>query len=508
MYDLPTNERDQKTLASVLLRATPEGRVLLVERPGWHKNQFVLGVKAIGDTEEPIMVGERLGTHKARIARRGSLKDWKLSVAAPCTKSSYLVFALSLGFAAPLLRLTNTENGGVHFCGASSQGKTTMLRGVASIFGSGDGTEAGYMRSWQLTAAANEEIAFGHCDMPLVLDELKLLDPDPRNAARRASEVAYSIAGGSAKTRSLRYEGVIPDDLKQYRLMLLSAGELSLQEHASAGGARRLRGEQTRLIDIPVPEKATGIFDRLHDEDASGVESRQLADDLQGACSQSYGKAGRIFIRKIVDNIRSDKPKLTRRIEEGQARFFKAARVNMGDGYEVRFARRFALAYAAALLGIDYCILPWSPKIVEQCIRRVYRRALYHRLGPVESITAAASRVLGQLRDMRNVPDLTKGDRQIDARTAETAPALLLLHTDGLPVLAVQPKCLQQLVGPKLSVQAVAAHLEQRKFLLPRGNGRRTRQVRIPGVKARRGYYCVRLSGFTRKANRAQRTTE
>src|SRR5205085_4765144 len=95
-YDLPTSERDQKTLANVLLRAKPEGRVLLVERPGWHKDQFVLGVKAIGDIEEPIMVGERLGTHKARIARCGSLKDWKLSVAGRCTKSSYLVFGLSI----------------------------------------------------------------------------------------------------------------------------------------------------------------------------------------------------------------------------------------------------------------------------------------------------------------------------------------------------------------------------------------------------------------------------
>jgi putative DNA primase/helicase len=360
------------------------------------------------------------------------------------------------------------------------------------------------MRSWQLTAAANEEIAFGHCDLPLVLDELKLLDSDPRNAARRASEVAYSISGGSAKTRSLRYEGDIPDDLKQYRLMLLSAGELSLQEHACVGGARRLRGEQTRLIDIPVPEKATGIFDRLH-EDASGGESRQLADDLQEACSEFYGKAGKVFIKRLVCDIGSDKPELTRRIEEDQARFLKAAQVNLDDGYEVRFAGWFALAYAAALLAIDYRIVPWRPKLVEKSIRRVYRRALSRRLGPVESISAAASRVLGQLKKMRNVPDLTNRDRRVDAKTAETAPVLRLLHTDGLPVLAVHPECLQQLVGPKLSVQAVATHLEERKFLLPRGNGRRTRQVRIPGVKARRGYYCVRLTGFTPKAEPAAR---
>jgi hypothetical protein len=157
-----------------------------------------------------------------------------------------------------------------------------------------------------------------------------------------------------------------------------------------------------------------------------------------------------------------------------------------------------------ALLAIEYRIVPWSPKLVEKSIRRVYRRALYRRLGPVEAISAAASRVLGQLREMRNVPDLTNGKR-IDAKTAETAPVLRLLHTDGLPVLAVQPECLQQLVGPKLSVRAVAAHLEERKFLLPRGDGRRTRQVRIPGVKARRGYYCVRLTGFTPKAEAATR---
>src|SRR5271170_7143743 len=57
------------------------------------------------------------------------------------------------------------------------------------------------------------------------------------------------------------------------------------------------------------------------------------------------------------------------------------AQVDRDDSYEVRVAKRFALAYAAALLAISYGVVRWNPRLVFRCVRRIYRRAQQQRVG-------------------------------------------------------------------------------------------------------------------------------
>src|SRR4051812_31972041 len=77
-------------------------------------------------------------------ARRGTLRDWKEGLKGPCKLSSYLTFAISLPFTAPLLQLLNIHEGcGFHFHGwpdaaegqkaRSSSGKTTATRAMTSV---------------------------------------------------------------------------------------------------------------------------------------------------------------------------------------------------------------------------------------------------------------------------------------------------------------------------------------------------------------------------------------
>jgi putative DNA primase/helicase len=116
-YTVPTDDAGQERLVAKILSENPKRRVLLVERPGWHSDQFQLGSETVGDGKQPIILGDRLARHLARVAQRGALaglEGWKDNIAAMASISSYLVFALSVGFAAPLLRLTGVENGGFH----------------------------------------------------------------------------------------------------------------------------------------------------------------------------------------------------------------------------------------------------------------------------------------------------------------------------------------------------------------------------------------------------------
>ena len=491
-YPVPAHPAAQKQLIAKILNESPKDRVLLVERPGWHADRFVLGPETYGQGGEPIMMGERLGQHLAQTGRCGRLSEWQADVGEPSVRSSYLIFALSTGFAAPLLRLTEIESGGFHFWGPSSRGKSTLLRCAASIYGKGESADAGYVRSWRVTCAAADEMSFGHCDLPLILDELKLLDPDPVTAARRACEIAYAIATGTAKGRSHRYDGRVPIDLKHYRILLMSAGEHSLEAQAAAGGSRRLRGEEARLIDIPVPPGETGIFDRLPDGEPSS-ETRHLAESLQQGCTKCYGVAGWRFIRELALELAEDQDGLRARLTHNIDRFLERAGVATSDGYEVRFARRFALVYAAALLAIDYEVVAWNEKLVLRCVRRVYRRALRQRSGAVETVEVAARRLIRRVRKIDDLVDISTAGASVDLDLAESARVLLATHSDGSRLLAVQPEFFRSITGRHVAAPAVARCLEEQGVLVGRPNGRRTRQIRIPGSDKRRDYYCLRL---------------
>jgi putative DNA primase/helicase len=517
-YTVPTDDKGPERLVARIVNANPKRRVLLVERPGWHSDQFKLGSKTVGDGKEPIILGDKLGSHVARVAQRGAFggfEGWKDNIAGVAsTTSSYLVFALSVGFAAPLLHLTGVHNGGFHFWAPSARGKSTAQACAATIFGSGEGRGNGYSRTWETTDTAVEERGCGHCDLPFILDEIQTLDSNPKAAAQRASKIIYSLASGTWKARSGRYTGQLAGDLNQYRTLVLSSGEDSLAEHSRVGGARRQDGEAVRLIDVPVPKRATGIFDRLP-KGSSGVDSGILASALERDCVLYYGTAGRVYISKLVRQVRRDRAGLAARLDSRMEEFLTKSRVDRTNGYAVRFARRFALAYAAGLLAIDYGVVPsgdldsncgqvfleldhivpvlWDRDLVYRSIRRVYQKAWRQRTGSVDPVDEEVNKAVREVQRTQ-VVDLTGKNHRVSARQAKDARVLLITHSDGLPLRAVRPDYFRSLVGPLVSPIKVAKELETRKLLIPRGNGgRRTRQVPIPGSDQRQDRYCLRL---------------
>ena len=97
-----------------------------------------------------------------------------------------------------LLAFSRDENGGFHFRGPSSCGKTTVLSVASSVFGCGDVRNGGYMHTWRTTGNGVESVASLHGDTLLCLDELKLVD------AKEAGEIAYMLTNGTGKSRADR----------------------------------------------------------------------------------------------------------------------------------------------------------------------------------------------------------------------------------------------------------------------------------------------------------------
>lgn len=348
-FDVPTSSKNRNLLTSYVQRAKPEARARCVERAGWHGRVFVMPERTIGETDEAVLFqSETTGGHLYR--ERGTLDEWRSDVADLCRGNSRLLFVVSAAFAGPLLHWAGEESGGFNLRGGSSSGKTTALKLAASVWGGPD-----YLRRWRATDNALEAIAGQHSDSLLILDELAQIDP------RIAGEAAYMLANGEGKARGARGGGARP--VLTWRVLFLSAGELSLADHMRQGGKQAQAGQETRMADIPADAGAgLGLFDTLRGYGSGAALSRALTD----AAASCYGTAGPAFVAALLPRLDTLADELRK-----ARRAFLDQRIPKGaDGQVARVAGRFALVAAAGELATALGITGWEPGEAEvACVR-------------------------------------------------------------------------------------------------------------------------------------------
>ena len=186
-----------KELATYLCAVKVEGRVRIVNKPGWieidGKRAFALPDRIIGHIEGENIVADFKSGHK----QNGTLDDWKNGVATLVNGHYVPMLAVSAAFVGPLIFLTKQESGGIHFYTLSGKGKTTTLCCSASVWGDGSPIN-GYMKSWSTSANGLEAFLVGCNDTCIVLDEINQGD------SRVVSAAAYQISNGMGKARMKR----------------------------------------------------------------------------------------------------------------------------------------------------------------------------------------------------------------------------------------------------------------------------------------------------------------
>ena len=84
-----------------------------MNKTGWHGDVYVLQDEVIGDGAEAVILQTASVQGKDfRVA--GTLDDWQEQIGRYCVGNSRVAFAVSLAFAAPLLRLVGMDGGGYH----------------------------------------------------------------------------------------------------------------------------------------------------------------------------------------------------------------------------------------------------------------------------------------------------------------------------------------------------------------------------------------------------------
>ncbi|MFM5301832.1 DUF927 domain-containing protein [Aeromonas caviae] len=456
---LPFIELSRKRkLAAYLMACHPDRRIICVERTGWHGHAYVLPQGAIGPEAEGVIL-QTTGYAASDFTERGTLAKWQQGVSALAVGNSRLCFALSLAFAAPLLALVGMEGGGFHLKGESTDGKTTIMKAAASVYGNPDR----YSQTWRATGNAIEGIASRRNDALLCLDELGELD------GREAGQVAYMLANGQGKGRS-KQDGELRER-KAWRLLFLSTGELSLEDHAASAGQRTQAGMEVRTIQIPSDTGHHGAFEWLHDMEGG----RTFADTLKANADHQYGTAFRALVTGLAADMEQHRGHLKDEIQR-----LAAELTPKGAGNQVgRAINRFALVAAAGELATRLGITGWPEGEAIRAVRVCLKAWLVER-GHLGNKEDAAT--LAQIRGFITAHQYT---RFADWFDANHRPAKMVgyrkVEGNGVSFIVLPPGWAEITKGrdPKR-----AAHLclEAGYLLTGKDKKRLQRKVRLPSM--------------------------
>jgi hypothetical protein len=292
----------------------------------------------------------------------------------------------------------------------------------------------------------------------------------------------YIIPGGRGTVRSNKATQDHSLQNLSWALLALSTGENPLD--GPPGSASRSEGAQVRMIGIPVQAgRDGGIFNRVSGTPPAVAEKcRALAREVERTISDHYGVAMPAFLRAMVPR----RARLVKRIQRIIDKFVERMRANT-DPWERRFAEKFGIVLAGAILMSEFGIGPWTTKRARRAVARLYKLARSITV----SVNQATDALLRHLRKLvitgKRFPFIKKGMKYNKSENW----GLTRKMPDGTNAVLIQLPRFDQLVKPSAISKAVLIELDTRGVLVKGSDDKRTRQVMINGTLTRSRYVCL-----------------
>jgi hypothetical protein len=296
----------------------------------------------------------------------------------PCKYSDFLIFTIGVAASGPLLELIGEDEGGIFHLQPenrarstndqlkvrSSSGKTLAARAGMSTIGRCRKSD---LVTFAATERGVEDYCFAHNHLVAVFDE----EGRALNAGQvKHSTLPYLVTSGVGKLRSKKATQDPNLQNLKWSLPAISTGENPLDDPSKQ--AARAEGAQARMIPVPVPPGGEGgIFNRVEGSRPKVAKKcRKLARLVEEAIEANYGVLMPAYLQRLV----AGRPKISKRVRKMIDGFIEKVRADH-DPWERRFAQKFGIALAAAILVSEFGLAPWSKKRARRAIIAVYKKA-------------------------------------------------------------------------------------------------------------------------------------
>lgn len=462
----------KSNLQSFLDSVNPQARARTVDRIGWHGEVFVLPDHAIypEDTPEEEVLYQGLSS-EAKFQRKGSLHGWQESVGKFCRGNSRLMFGVSTALAAPLLDKAGYENGGFHFHGGSSIGKTSVLHAAGSVCGGGG--VKGFLKSWRSTDNGFESIAKHHCDCLMALDEIG------EASKTVVSKVSYMLADGQGKTRRAPSGGV--QATQRWRVLFLSTGEMTIVSKIGHGKVQA--GQLVRIVDIPADAGVgLGMFEEIHGHQNGAAFSQAL----QEAAGRNYGVALPAFVGELV---KRDPAELREEVRKLAAEFVSQYCPEGANGQVIRVCERFGLVAAAGRLATELGIVPWEENEAELAAAKCFDEWL----GQLEdsSVPHEVEAGLAQIRKYLEQHGDSRFGKigETTTRTISGRAGFREKNDDGSYDYFILPEMFTKVICKGFDHKPLCEAMADRGWLERSQDGKNSKLRHLPGLGTKRVYH-------------------
>lgn len=498
-YRWPKDEGLADGILSEIDATRPKRKFLMVSAPGWYGSAFMIPdqVFARGNKKPDIYIDPKGDAHVgAFVLGEGSLKDWQELVAKPSRQSSRLRLSIAAALGAPFLRPLGLDSFGVNFFSDTSDGKTRCLFVAASVPGH---VGKGGLPSWADSPPAIEDLARGHRDGPMALDE-SADGEDQMALEEKARMLAFLIARNRPRKLSKVYERNHNLGDREYRIIVLSSSERALGQIARDANAKRLGGEEVRFIDIPASDpNSSGIFDG-DIKPAPGKTLREttkeIVESLKVNAIKHQGHAFRALMEKYVND-----PDGLETLKKYKEQFERDAELPDGHNAYYRVRSNFAVMYAGAALAIDYEILPWKKgptfRAVEKCMRLALATMQIGKAQEASTTPAVDAHHLGRtLEEALAHAKLVsvKPKRKVTEKQARARQ-----KADGFKIngeIYVKPNRFKRWIPTQPERNA----LREQKVILTEREDTATVERKIGGIKGKPRYYAIDVRALHRLA--------
>ena len=370
--------RNIELLGHYLMIYQIDEKVTCFNKPGWQDSGgaqgevFVTPKKIFCMNSNEHFVYQNSINSGPPYAVSGTSQDWIDSVAKLARGNHRLIFAISLGFAAPLLRMANMESGGFNFHSGTSCGKTTAAKSTASVYGN----PSTYVKPWHATTNGLEGLAVHYNDAPLILDELSQIDP------QSLGDAIYMLSNSQGRIRSTSTGALSKSS--EWRLLFLSTGEETLASLMNRAGMTPNKGQVLRFADIDADAgENMGIINTLNGYDSS----RKLIDAINQASSKFHGAVGVDWLSCIV----KDRQKIIQEMDKNIGKLVNDLVKNIKNDQVLRVAKRFALVALAGELATSYGLTGWAEHEAFNAVSSCFESWL-------KNFGAEESKILSQVR--------------------------------------------------------------------------------------------------------------
>lgn len=344
----------------------PKARARAFDKTGWDGNCYILSEhKIYSPDDKNSQKKERLilniEGYTPTFEQKGTLKEWQQTLGNYAIGNSRIQFSIIAALAAPLLRVFDEDNFGIHYFGSSSIGKSITLQVANSVWGK-------KVHTWRTTDNAAESLARSSNDGLLILDELSQVGADAADA------LAYMLGNGSGKARANKKGEARP--ISEFRLIFLSSGEIGLESKLSESkGRKKIKAGQTvRFIEIPADAgKGMGVFENIHGFDHPG----KFAEVLKEVSLQYRGSLIDAWLGLITDNQET----VVSQIKDLRQRWIYDHPPLKKEGQVERVRLKIALLAAVGEYAVTNGLLPWQDGESSRICRQILEAWLGQRGG-------------------------------------------------------------------------------------------------------------------------------